>query len=58
MRHLKSCAGFRDVVASIGCRTVYWGALLLIQMQRALARRPRTLAYFNLSLVNMRRHLG
>jgi hypothetical protein len=27
-------------------------------MQRALARRPRTLAYFNLRVVNMRQHLG
>ncbi len=37
---------------------VYRWALLLSLMQRALARRPRTLAYFNLRVVNMRQHLG
>ena len=35
---------------------VYWWALLLTLMQRAL--RPRILAYFNLRVVNMRQHLG
>ena len=37
---------------------IYWWALLLTLMQRALARRPPTLAYFNLRVVNMRQHLG
>jgi Resolvase, N terminal domain len=34
---------------------VYWWALLLTLMQRALARRPRTLVYFNLRVVNANR---
>jgi hypothetical protein len=37
---------------------VYRWALLLILMQRALARRLWTVAYFNLRVVNMRQHLG
>ena len=37
---------------------VDWGALLLTLMQRAFTRRPWTLAYSNLCVVNMRQHLG
>jgi hypothetical protein len=56
MRHLKSCAGFRDVVASIGCRIGYRWALLLSLMQRALAA-PDPLI-FHLRVVSMHQHLG
>jgi hypothetical protein len=58
MRHLKSCAGSSDVGSIRMLADGLPWALLLSLMQRALARRPRTLAYFNLRVVNMRQHLG